>query len=212
MSNKVKYPRTPHLPWSPGLKDPEERLILSLDTLKSNDIVVTAKMDGENTTLYHDGLHARSLDYSSHSSRNLIKAFHSSIKHLIPPSFRIVVENLTATHSIHYKKLLSPFLGISVWDSDVCLSWADTLDYFALLGIYPVPTLYKGKYSELLLKTLYTNTLDGDELEGYVVRVAGQFLLKDFPVSIAKYVRENHVQTDQHWVNKPVVYNNWNLI
>lgn len=36
-------------------------------------VVITEKMDGENTTLYRDGLHARSLDSRHHPSRNWVK-------------------------------------------------------------------------------------------------------------------------------------------
>jgi hypothetical protein len=56
---RVKYPRTPHLPWSPGRSEDD----IALDSIEhlehSEDIVVTEKLDGENTTLYHDYLHAR---------------------------------------------------------------------------------------------------------------------------------------------------------
>ena len=67
----VKYPRTLHLPWSYGTSDDK----FLKDTLNFDDeeVVVTEKLDGENTTLYNDYIHARSLEYDSHQSRNLIK-------------------------------------------------------------------------------------------------------------------------------------------
>ena len=44
-------------------------------------------------------------------------------------------------------------------------------------------------------------------MEGYVVRLADSFDVGDFSKSIAKYVRAGHVQTDEHWLDKPMVKN-----
>lgn len=46
-SRYVKYPRTYHLPWSPGATD-DDRIIKSADVFKDKEVVVTVKMDGEN--------------------------------------------------------------------------------------------------------------------------------------------------------------------
>jgi hypothetical protein len=35
--------------------------------------------------------------------------------------------------------------------------------------------------------------------EGYVVRLASSFKFDDFNKSVAKFVRKNHVQTNEHW-------------
>src|SRR3972149_543464 len=114
-TNRVKYPRTFHLPWSPGVKS-DDRIIPVLHGLEGEEVVVTVKMDGENTTLYSDYLHARSVNYESHPSRSRIKAMHAGISHKIPPDWRICGENLTAKHSIHYQNLQDFFLVFSVWD------------------------------------------------------------------------------------------------
>jgi hypothetical protein len=45
----IKYPRTPHLPWSESLDD-DDFVIEDVDALFENEIVMTEKMDGENTT------------------------------------------------------------------------------------------------------------------------------------------------------------------
>ncbi|MGC5412734.1 RNA ligase family protein, partial [Streptomyces sp. DT225] len=58
---RTHYPRTPHLPWSPGATSDDVRMT-DLAALAGTEVVVTEKLDGENTTLYADGLHARSLD------------------------------------------------------------------------------------------------------------------------------------------------------
>jgi hypothetical protein len=85
----IKYPRTPHLPWSPG-KSSDDILIASISSLTQlEDIVVTEKLDGENTTLYRDYLHSRSLDYRPHPSRDWVKRLHAQICADIPENFRI---------------------------------------------------------------------------------------------------------------------------
>ena len=57
-----KYPRTFHLPWSPGVAS-DDKVIESLDAFVGREVVVTEKMDGENSSLYSNGhIHARSMD------------------------------------------------------------------------------------------------------------------------------------------------------
>ncbi|MFE9924807.1 RNA ligase family protein, partial [Streptomyces sp. NPDC005774] len=48
---RVHYPRTPHLPWSPGAASDDIRAG-DLSGLRGREVVVTEKLDGENTTLY----------------------------------------------------------------------------------------------------------------------------------------------------------------
>jgi len=101
---------------------------LDTSVLAARDVVVTEKMDGENTTLYSDGLHARSVDSRHHPSRAWIKAFHAQWRHLIPEGWRLCGENLFAQHSIHYERLPSYFMLFSIWDEhNHCLSWNETL-------------------------------------------------------------------------------------
>lgn len=204
----IKYPRTMQLPWSPGRKNKNERTITSLEKFEGRDVVVHIKMDGENTTMYSDYMHARSLEYSPHESRNLIKSIHAQIAHNIPEGFRVCCENVYAKHSIHYKNLSSYLYGFSIWDEkNFCLSWPETKEWLALIGIESCPVLYEGKWDEKLLKTLY-KPVDalGNECEGYVVRVADKFHYRDFSTSVAKFVRENHVQT-HHWKFQRVIPN-----
>jgi hypothetical protein len=39
----------------------------------------------------------------------------------------------------------------------------------------------------------------GNTKEGVVIRLANEFDGEDFPNYVCKYVRANHVQTDEHW-------------
>jgi len=201
----IKYPRTPHLPWSHAGKD--DRKLLTDKNFYGKFIVVTEKMDGENTTMYRDAIHARSLTYSKHESRNWVKAFWNTIRYNIPEGWRICGENLYATHSIHYDQLRSYFYGFSIWDeNNTCLDWPDTIDWFNIIGIEPVPVWYIGRYHKLLIEYIWSE-MDQEKHEGYVVRLKNHFRYEDFENSIAKYVRPNHVQTDEHWFYKEIIPN-----
>lgn len=195
----VKYPRTFHLPWSPGKTD-DDRVLTSTDCFRGQEVVVTVKMDGENTTLYNDYLHARSTSDKKHWSKNWIKNFHGKIAHEIPFDWRLVVENLYAKHSILYRNLLSYCHGISIWDeNNRCLPWDQTVQLFQMLGIVPVPVIYRGPWIENIIRALHKPMRDGDECEGYVVRVAGDFHYGEFSKSVAKFVRAGHVTENEHW-------------
>lgn len=161
-----------------------------------------------NCTMYSDHFHARSLNTGYHWSRERMKAFHSEIGHLIPEGFRVCGENLVAKHSIHYKNLPHFFLGFSVWEGTRCLDWDDTLLWFDLLGIYSVPVLWRGIWNEKAIKGVIEG-LDLSQQEGVVVRLTSSFELKDFKSSVAKWVRKNHVQTTQHWMNARPEENDW---
>ena len=61
----VKFPKISHLPWSEGVDEQTDRVLSHEDVVESfqgRDVVVTEKMDGENTSMYRDYVHARSLD------------------------------------------------------------------------------------------------------------------------------------------------------
>ena len=198
-TTRIKYPRTMHLPWSPGMTD-DDRMIDNMDGFHGQRVVVTAKMDGENTTLYRDYMHARSIEYESHPSRSWVRALHARVGRDIPEGWRICGENLFAKHSIKYDKLADYFQVFSVWDEgNVCLSWETTCEWAALFDLRTVPVLYQGPWDEKLVRGLYTPTFGGDPCEGYVVRVAGDFRYREFRRKVAKYVRAGHVQTDKHW-------------
>jgi hypothetical protein len=139
MSDRIKYPRTPHLPWSPGITD-DDKIIKSLDNFIGQRVIVTEKMDGENTSFSNDYIHARSLDSKHHHSRDWVKNFWSQFKNEIPEGFRVCGENLYAKHSIHYKNLPSYFMGFLVCNEDECLSWKQSLYWFKKLNIVPVKT------------------------------------------------------------------------
>jgi hypothetical protein len=207
---RVKYPKTMHFPWSPGLQN-DDRMIQD-NQMIGHSIVMTEKLDGENTTMYRDGIHARSLsDMSRHPSRDWVKTVHGQIAHTIPSTWRICGENCFAKHSIHYcsanhNVLDSCFQVFGIWDGDYCLSWKDTKMYVTMMGLKTVPILYEGIYDEDFLKNWFKSQ-DKENMEGYVVRIAESFKMDRFQNVVAKYVRKGHVQTSEHWLNEPLVKN-----
>lgn len=201
---RIKYPRTRHLPWSPGFT-PDDLVADSVDCFEGKDVVVTEKMDGENTTIYQDGLHARSLSSSRHPSRSWVAQLQAQIGHEIPSGWRICGENLYAQHSLAYTNLKGYFYVFSIWNEhNTCLSWDDTQEWAELLGLPVVPQIYRGPWDEKLVKSIQ---IDEVEQEGYVVRSTEAFHYNEFHANLAKWVRKNHVQTEDHWMQKAVVPN-----
>ncbi|MGW0435613.1 RNA ligase family protein [Micromonospora sp. NPDC003197] len=199
----MHYPRTPHLPWSPGAGADDVRAG-NLSGLVGREVVVTEKLDGENTTMYADGLHARSLDSAHHPSRAWVKALHGRIARTIPDGWRVCGENLYARHSIAYHQLESWFYAFSVWTGDHCLDWDRTVRFARRLGVPTPPVLWRGIFDERTLRKL---RLDRSQQEGYVVRTVDGFHRDEFAQRVAKWVRPGHVQTDEHWMLAPVVEN-----
>jgi hypothetical protein len=203
-----KYPRTLHLPWSPGRSD-DDKVLDGVEHFVGKEIIVTEKLDGENTTMYRDHIHARSIDSKHHPSRTWVKAEHGRIQSDIPEGWRICGENVYAKHSIHYRGLTAYFYVFGIYnDQDLCLSWNDTEEYATLLGLQMAPVLYRGSWDEKEVRDCWTGESCYDaEQEGYVVRLASSFKYEDFAISAAKFVRAHHVQTDEFWMSQPVVPN-----
>jgi hypothetical protein len=195
----VKYSRTYHLPWSPGITD-DDRIMKDTSVFNDRRVIVTRKMDGENFNGYRSYCHARSIDGRSHYTRDWAKAFWMQRSYELPEGWRVCAENLYAVHSIEYKNLPSFLLGFSIWnEQNECLSWDETVEWFSLLDVPMVPVLYDGIWDEDKIKSLYDEKTDVETHEGYVVRLADSFQYGEFKNSVAKFVRKNHVNSDSHW-------------
>lgn len=204
MRKRYKYPRTPHLPWSPGAT--KDDIHLDWDQLfESKNVVITEKLDGENTTMYTDHIHARSIDSQHHPSRNWVKQFHGCIAYQIPEGWRICGENMYAKHSLYYADLESYFYMFSIWNEhNICLSWDETVEWAALFGCSLPKVFYNGPWDSQAIQAI---ELDTERYEGYVVRLADAFAYEDFKLSVGKWVRKGHVQTDQHWMHQAITPN-----
>lgn len=203
----VKHPRSMHLPWSAGVAS-DDKIQHDLSKLMDGEVVVTEKLDGEQTTMYRDHIHARSVDGVGHPSRDWVKNLWSQIAYNIPDGWRVCGENMFARHSIAYDNLSSYFFVHSIWDDrNRALDWDDTLEWADLLGLEVVPTLWRGQWDETAVRACWTPAVH-DTQEGYVVRSTCMIPLREFPYRVAKFVRPGHVQTTRHWMaGQPIVPN-----
>jgi hypothetical protein len=143
----MKYPRTPHLPYSPGVSS-DDKIIKNISFLTDKNLVYTEKLDGQNTSMTNQTIHARSETSSHHPSQSWVKQLYSGIQKDIPDGIQIVGENVYAKHSIYYDRLTTFFYVFAIIDlsRQVFLSVTDTLYYCGFLGIPYVPILHHGGY------------------------------------------------------------------
>lgn len=196
---KHKHPRTYHLPWTEEMHS-DDKILKCLDAFIDQEVVVTEKRDGENTSLYHNGsIHARSLSGTSHAWQDVIKAMWAERCRDLPEGWRVVGENLYAQHSIRYENLKQWIEVFAIFDEhNTALSWDAMVEWCDLLGLIHVPVLWCGIWDEDQIR--YKGyQLDRETQEGYVVRVANAIRYSDWSTHVAKWVRKGHVQTKEHW-------------
>lgn len=208
-SKYIKYPRTYHLPKSQMGK--EDRMMSDDSCFRGEQVVVSIKMDGENTTMYNDYIHARSINMDSHESRDWIKDYWSQISYLIDEDMRLCGENLYAVHSIKYSNLKSYFNLFSIWIDMTCLSWKETIEYTGIIGCETVPVIYQGIYDKNKIINAFDEYDRQNPSEGYVIRLVNEFKYGDFRKSVGKFVkpafREVVNNSHGHWVSKKVEKN-----
>ena len=208
----MKYPRTYHLPWSPGATSDDKRLQDGwFDFYKGKEVVFTEKLDGENTAMTHYDVYARSHGAPTRSpwSRNLwdpSDGLYWKIKQSIGPNETIYGENLYGEHSIHYDCLSDYWHMFAVNDGDVWYSWDEVKEFAKMLDVPYVPELKRcvlreeGEVKEIIDEIMESTSYYGlCGKEGVVMRTVEGFPIVDFPKHVCKYVRANHVQTDEHW-------------
>lgn len=203
---RIKYPRTYHLPYSQSKTD-DDKTLKDDSQFEGMEVVVTIKMDGENTTVYPDGyIHARSLDGTGYEWQNWLKGNIWNFCQKLPDGWRIIGENLYAKHSIGYKfnSIEETFQVFAIVVGVMFMSWDFIKHACDELGLHHVREIYRGVYDKDKIMEAFENVKkelaeQGQDIEGFVVRNADGFAYEDFQKNVAKYVRANHVQTDKHW-------------
>lgn len=198
----TKYPKTPHLPCSEGVQKDDTQL-KDYSNFIGKTISITEKMDGENISIYKDYWHCRSID-------SVHKQYHSYLQNKILPQIqpllkdnqKIIGEYLYAEHSIHYNNLLSYFQVFAMIQDNYVLGQSLTRQLCDKYGLVHVPFL--GIIQNFQLKDVkqlkeIANTVIEKGGEGIVIRNNDFFYLEDFSKNVAKYVRKNYIQTDEHW-------------
>jgi RNA ligase len=113
-------------------------------------------------------------------------------------------ENLYGVHSIEYQKLPAFFFIFAIRHGETWLSWEEVAFYSELLALPLVPVVGEGVFAEMELKnrvlqSAASESAFGGACEGVVVRAVHSFEEADFSQNVLKYVRANHIQTDEHW-------------
>ncbi|ATM24535.1 kinase-like protein (plasmid) [Streptomyces alboflavus] len=199
-----RYPRTPHLPGSPGAASDDvwcdwARFVPE----PGRAVVTTLKMDGANTTLHRGGMYGRSPTGRRRPRQSRMRAFAAAVCPSIPSGVRVCGEDLTVLHSIAYERELPPFVLFSVWVGDGCLPWDETLTWAATLGLVTVPVLARGPRpaSPGELRGAFDQHTDTSRDEGFVVRDEQGFTRAEFADRVAKWVRAGHLESESHWAH-----------
>jgi hypothetical protein len=200
-----KYPRTYHFDFSPGTTS-DDRIAKDFSNIIGVPIVITEKLDGENNSMISDGVYARShTDFTISPWSSKVRELHGILKHSISKDLYIFGEAMSAIHSIEYENLISHFYMFGARYKGVWSSWEEVEEYAYLLDLPTVPVLFKGTIKDYKeLKTLVEKLVSepsslGGIKEGVVARIAAEFNDDEFSNSVFKWVRKDHVQTDEHW-------------
>lgn len=218
MSLSRKYGRTFHYPFSPGTTS-DDRINPNYweDLADIENLVHTEKLDGENTCLNQYGVFARShVAPTVHPWSAYLKPKWESIKNELG-DLEIFGENIYAIHSIEYNRIEHHFYVFAIRYLDKWLSWEETKFYAQALDFAVVPELSfdkpkaESEIKKLVLDLAAKESRFGSQdiidknactMEGIVSRNTAEYLVYDFKQNVFKYVRKNHVKTDEHWTRK----------
>lgn len=206
-----KYPKTWHLPFSEKSFSDDKRHVDD-NHFQGKHVIGTIKLDGENSTLYNNHYHARSLDSNidSEDRRWLDMLRVLKVSEKISDTMRICGENLFYQHTCKYSNLESLFYVFSIWDNDTCLSWLDTVNICSDLGLHHVPVFYDGIYDkDAILEAFnaYKENCDIGDVEGFTIRLSNSYTYDDFKISLSKFVCSSFVLPSEHWRHLPKIKN-----
>jgi hypothetical protein len=191
----AEYPRTYHLPDSPGATS-GDRIQPDLSWL-DGELVVTEKLDGGNLTFTRDAMYGRSPDSGTQPWDRPAKVLWAMTAHRIPDDWRVCGESMWARRSIAYRDLPGVFIVFGIWDeTDTLLGWDDTVDWAERLELPVVPVLYRGaSISEA--RAAWARQRDAETSEGFVLRSAGRIPATEFCHRLLTWVRAGHVRADR---------------
>jgi len=219
MTYSQKYGRTFHFPFSPGVTNDDRVNDSYWDDINAiKKIVLTEKLDGENNCLNKHGVFARSHGAPAASPwTSSLRQKWDLIKFDLG-DYEIFGENLYAIHSIEYLGLDSHFYVFAVRELGQWLSWEESVFVAAAFDLPMVPLIetidilesqkaFEKKITVLAASQSAFQSVDaksGDPctMEGIVARNFASYATSDFEKNVFKYVRLNHVATDEHWTRK----------
>ena len=196
----AKFPRIPHLPFSPGATPDDER-VPDLRDFLGHPVVLTEKIDGSNVCLTSETVYARS--HSGAATGRMfdeLKAHHAAVRHLIPEGWSIFAEWCAAVHTVEYQdREECPFprlfvIGARDDEGGVWGSWETLYQWAGRLGCHAAPKIHVDVFDveARLRKTVEIHakapSFWGPRREGVVVRVLDAFKDDVFGMCVAKYV------------------------
>lgn len=216
---KTKYFRSMHFPFSPGTTS-DDRITQDYSFLENKEVVILEKLDGENNSICEGGIYARSHGaYAEKPWNNCIWSIHDRIKHQLGEDNFVFGENMYAPHSITYEKLDAFFYVFGVREDGNFLSWDDICLYAGMLNLPTVPVIKRGVFSdikseveEIVKNPSVFGSIDSAEgkpctMEGVVVRTVDGFHQNDSDAHLLKWVRKDHVKTDEFWARRWITAN-----
>ena len=113
-ASKSNYPKTPHLPFSPGI-NPDDTRVSDCQKLLSVEVVITEKLDGGNCCIKADSSSGMPLVFGRTHAQPATHESFSAVKELATcigdelGDLELFGENMQAVHSIEYDNLASYF-------------------------------------------------------------------------------------------------------
>lgn len=210
----AKFPRIPHLPFSPGATPDDER-VGDMREFLGYPVVLTEKMDGANVCLTSETVYARS--HSGPATGRMfdeLKAYHARVRHLILPEISVFAEWCKAVHTIEYAAENFPRLFVIAVRNDHVASWLgwEYTSYWAgRLGAAPVPTIEVAQFENA---SQFERTVraaaerrscwQAPRREGVVVRPVSGVADSLFGSHFAKFVNEEFKAGEQLSAGDPI--------
>jgi hypothetical protein len=141
---------------------------------------------------------------ATHPSFGPVKELACQLNYCMPDNIQLFGENMFGVHSIEYDGLTSFFYVFAgLRDGEQWLGWDELCGLARDLDIPTVPLLNRQTFSSFgqLQQTIQLDKSQCGSCpaEGVVLRTVRGFSFHQFDRHTAKYVRENHIQTDATW-------------
>lgn len=181
-------------------------------------VVITEKLDGGITQFAEGKVYARSSGAPTSAGWfDYVKSVTLPKLYDVESCLQPIGEDLYGVHSIEYDPLPDTFflfhvlervkdhVGTENTDGDMFWSWGEVNWFAFAYDLQTVPVLFTGEFDSVdaITKWFFDNidkpSVLGPVREGFVMRIADGFSYQDFGLNTCKFVRANHVQTDQHW-------------
>jgi hypothetical protein len=207
MKTPPKYPSTKHWPASETIHR-DDTVHTNPESFVGRPVVITEKVDGGNTCLSQGEVFARSVAAPSTAGWMAMVKKHHGWKFLHQDhNLTIYGEDIYGIHSIEYEPVQEDqtFRVFAVRDLDYFMSWNAVDDIAKQYSMLTVPVLFRGVFysiediTKFFREELPKPSKLGGQREGFVMRTELGFDSESFSDMVCKYVRPNHVQTDQHW-------------